>query len=195
MNQKFDLSMRQADRSVVVQAEDMERMQQEEALTGKPVLDQMIEEVQRRRFAMQPEAVVAFRQAAAIAVRRLLDLVKDDAKFNRMSTKDKLKVLDMIFDRAYGKSETASMASMTEFRTGQDEGAKDRQIHAAQISDIEQRMRANRRALPDARAQEVFPELRKKQRATRLSSATTPAADASVGVVVDHPAKSSVTGL
>lgn len=134
-------------------------------------VDEAMEQVMRKRFAMQPAAVAAFRQAAAIGVKRLLSLVADDAKFDKLSTSDKLKVLEMIFDRAYGKTETASMSDMTNYRTGQDSEKGNKERHSTQLSEIADRMKQNRRALPDQRQHEVFPELRQKRSAMHATRA------------------------
>lgn len=153
-----DMTMRtphQTDAELEAQVIDMDNFDVDEAM----------EQVMRKRFAMQPAAVAAFRQAAAIGVKRLLAMVSDDAKFDKLSTSDKLKVLEMIFDRAYGKTETASMSDMTNYRTGQDSEKGNKERHSTQLSEIADRMKQNRRALPDQRQHEVFPELRQKRSA------------------------------
>lgn len=124
-------------------------------------IDTAMDELVRRRFAMSPVAIAAFRQAAAIGVKRLLFMVADDATFNKMSTSDKLKTLEMVFDRAYGKTETASTSELTNFRTGQ--GKDDGKDHAQQLDAIHQRMMQQQTKLTSDKS--IFPELRSKRAA------------------------------
>lgn len=41
-------------------------------------------------------------EAGDVASQRLLDLISDDVKFSRLSTKDQIKLIEMAFNRAYG---------------------------------------------------------------------------------------------
>lgn len=128
-----------------------------------------MDDLVQARFSMPPAVIAAFRQAASKSAARLLDMVNDDAKFDKLRTVDKLKVMEMIFDRAYGKSETASTAALAAFRTGQDDGS-DKRDHAAQLDAISQRAmekaRSRRPALTKGddflslpRSEHFFPEL------------------------------------
>ena len=101
-------------------------------------VDEALDKLAHERFSMPPAVIAAFRQAAQVSALRLLSLVSDEEKFNRMSTNSKLKVMDMIFDRAYGKSETASTAAVAAYKTGQGDSA-DKGKHADQLDKIAER--------------------------------------------------------
>lgn len=109
-------------------------------------VDEAMEALSRQRFAMPPVAIAAFRQAALKGSIKLLKLV-EGADFDNMSTKDKLAVLEMIFDRAYGKAETASTSAMTAHKTG--EGVKDTSDHGKQLDTINARMAARKQRFPE----------------------------------------------
>lgn len=94
------------------------------------------EKLLNARFAMQPVVVAAFRQAAQLAAARLLSIMSDDSKFNKLSPKDQAKFMELIFDRAYGKSETASTSTLTDLKTGQGANHAD---HGNELRAIEAR--------------------------------------------------------
>lgn len=100
-----------------------------------------LDKLAAQRFAMPPAVVAAFKQAAQVATMRLLTMVSDEATFNKLSTNSKLKVMDMIFDRAYGKNETASASQLANHRTGA-EGSTDKGKHAQQLDAIAERAAA-----------------------------------------------------
>lgn len=92
----------------------------------------------RKRYAMPPHIVAAMRQAGQIATKRLLDMVADDDKFEKLSPKDQLSLINAIHDRAYGKAETASASDTTAAKLGQDEGTTSN--HTRQLEAIEARL-------------------------------------------------------
>ena len=135
-------------------------------------IDGAMEELARKRFSMPPPVVAAFRQAAMKGAARLLDLVQNDEKFEKLRTSDQLKVLEMIFDRAYGKAETASMSAMTNAKLGLEKDSD----HSDQLEKINQRA-AQRKLTKQPSDDEqfakagsiasldVFPEMRKRRAA------------------------------
>ena len=128
-------------------------------------IDAQLDEAARQRFAMPPAVIAAFRQAAMKSAAHLLKMVEDEKEFNKLSTNDKLKVMEMIFERAYGRAETASTSMMTMHKTGQldaDGG------HGKQLKAIEDRMKSRDRQ---------FPELKSAQRARRKQLRNRPITD------------------
>lgn len=153
-------------------------------------LDATMEAVARERFAMPPEVIAAFRQAAMQGAKHLLNLVSTPEQFQKLSAADQLKVLNMIFDRAYGNTETASSSMATLHKTGQLKSDTD---HGRQLSQIEERMKQHDRR---------FPEMKKAQSArkrslassSRNSSVTVNALSSEeedLGNVVDMPRRSA----
>lgn len=110
-------------------------------------LDATLEAVARERFAMPPEVIAAFRQAAMVSAQHLLNVVSDKETFSKLKTQDQLKVLEMVFDRAYGKSETASTSLTALHKTGQLDSGSD--SHASQLSAIEKRMQRRNQRFPE----------------------------------------------
>lgn len=103
-------------------------------------VDEALEELTKARFSMPPAVIAAFRQAAQLSAMKLLNMIADD-KFDKLSVNNKLKIMDMIFDRAYGKSETASSASLAAHKTGELDN-KDKGKHAEQLDKIAERAAA-----------------------------------------------------
>lgn len=103
-------------------------------------VDKALEDLAKARFSMPPVVVAAFRQAAQISAMKLLTMVADP-KFDKLSVNAKLRIMDMIFDRAYGKSETASTAALAEHKTGGGE-QRDKGKHAEQLDAIAARATA-----------------------------------------------------
>lgn len=97
-------------------------------------VDKALDDLAKARFSMPPVVVAAFRQAAQISAMKLLTMVADP-RFDKLSVNAKLKIMDMIFDRAYGKSETASTAALAEHKTGGGE-QRDKGKHAEQLDAI-----------------------------------------------------------
>lgn len=129
-------------------------------------VDDQMEELARKRFSMQPAVIAAFRQAAAKGAQRLLELVDDDEKFDKLRTREKVEILNMIFDRAYGRSETASSYDLANFKTGELSSSRSKSTHAAQLSALEARMKEK------SAGKSVYPEM---SGATPASEATRPA--------------------
>lgn len=128
-------------------------------------VDGAMEELANKRFAMPPVVVAAFRQAAMKGAQRLLNLVENDAQFEKMRVSDQLRVLEMVFDRAYGKNETASTAMLASAKVG-GEGKSD---HSTQLDEIANRAAARAAEgrsgsassrLSGALSASPFPELR-----------------------------------
>ena len=109
-------------------------------------VDEAMEALSRQRYAMPPVAIAAFRQAALKGSIKLLKLVEGE-DFDKMTTRDKLAVLEMIFDRAYGKAETASTSAITAHKTG--EGTAKNSDHGKQLAAIEARMAARKQRYPE----------------------------------------------
>ena len=107
-------------------------------------VDATMDELVQKRFSMPPAVVATFRQAAALGAMRLLNLVNDEDAFNQLRAADKVRVLELIFDRAYGKSETASNHDLTEVKVG---GGDKRSAHSDALDKIATRA-ARRKALP-----------------------------------------------
>lgn len=140
-------------------------------------VDAAMEEMMQKRFAMPPVVIAAFRQAAMKGAVRLAQLVQDDEKFSKMRVADQLKVLEMVFDRAYGKNETASASAIAGTKTGEGQKSK----HSDQLDMIAERA-AKRKALPsddelDGEANtssagigsvDIFPELRQRAQAANV---------------------------
>ena len=103
-------------------------------------VDEALEELTKARFSMPPAVIAAFRQAAQLSAMKLLNMIADE-KFDKLSVANKLKIMDMIFDRAYGKSETASSASLAAHKTGELDN-KDKGKHAEQLDKIAERAAA-----------------------------------------------------
>jgi hypothetical protein len=124
-------------------------------------VDEAMEALSRQRYAMPPVAIAAFRQAALKGSIKLLKIVEGE-EFDKMSTRDKLAVLEMIFDRAYGKAETASTSAITAHKTG--EGTQQNSDHGKQLAAIEARMAARKQRYPELeKAAAVVPEVRKQE--------------------------------
>lgn len=142
-------------------------------------VDAQMEELSRKRFSMPPAVIAAFRQAAMKGAARLLNLVEDDAQFSKLRVQDQLRVLELIFDRAYGKTETASSHAVAEVKTS----PVRRSGHSDQLDAIAARAAArgnsrNSRAVEDHTASpasplaspesaalgsaQIFPELRRR---------------------------------
>lgn len=111
-------------------------------------VDATMDELVQKRFSMPPAVVATFRQAAAVGALRLLNLVSDEQAFNGLRAADKVRVLELIFDRAYGKSETASNHDLTQVKVG---GGDKRSAHSDALDKIAARA-ARRRALPSPSA-------------------------------------------
>lgn len=109
-----------------------------EAQQPQPYLDhaKVLEELATARFSMPPAVIIAFRAAAKKGAERLLDLVEDDAKFSKLRPQDQFKLIEMIFDRAYGRSETASTSALTAMKTGQNGNSTS---HQSQLEAIHKR--------------------------------------------------------
>lgn len=101
-------------------------------------VDAELDKLAQERFSMPPAVIAAFRQAAQLSAMRLLTMVSDDAKFDKLSMNAKLKIMDMIFDRAYGKNETASSAQLAAHKTGALD-SPDKGKHAEQLDAIADR--------------------------------------------------------
>lgn len=114
-------------------------------------IDEELENAFNQRFAMPPIAIAAFRQAALKGAVKLMQMVESEA-FDKMPTKDKIDILNLIFDRAYGKSETASNSAITAMKTGQGQNNSD---HGKQLTAISERMAKRQRALPELAAKAV----------------------------------------
>ena len=142
-------------------------------------VDDAMEELLKRRYAMPPVVVAAFRQAAMKGAMRLAKLVEDDDKFSKLKVSDQLKVLEMVFDRAYGKNETASSSAIAATRTGDTSKSK----HSNQLDVLAQRAAKRKLGKPvdetDEDAEEVtangsvasmdiFPELRQRAQAANV---------------------------
>ena len=110
-------------------------------------VDGAMEALARQRYAMPPVAIAAFRQAALKGSIKLLKLVESDA-FDNLSTRDKLAVLEMVFDRAFGKAETASTSAITAHKTGAD-ADNGKTEHGKQLAAIEARMAARKQRYPE----------------------------------------------
>jgi len=144
-------------------------------------VDDAMDDLVRRRFAMSPVAIAAFRQAAVHAVKRLLHMITDDATFEKMTVSEKLKVMEMVFDRAYGKTETASTSELTNHKTGQ---GRDNSDHASQMDAIQQRMQSQRPQIGSGNGP-IFPEL-KSRRSTREAVRPSPSVADDGGNVVPY---------
>ena len=118
-------------------------------------VDATMEAVTRERFAMPPAVIAAFRQAAMKSAAHLLKLVEDEKAFGKLKINDQLKVMELIFERAYGRAETATSSMMGMHKTGQLDSTGD---HSRQLKTIEERM---------AKRDRQFPELKTAQRARR----------------------------
>ena len=113
-------------------------------------MDSEMDELIRKRYSMPPHVIAALKQAGQLAAMRLLQLVGDDKKFDKLRPTDQLKVMEMIFDRAYGKSESASSNELASLRIGDANGG-DKSDHAKQLEAIEARAAkrlGNARRLP-----------------------------------------------
>jgi hypothetical protein len=108
-------------------------------------VDSTLEAVARERFAMPTPVIAAFRQAAMKGVSHLLTMVEDKDTFQKLKPQDQLKVLELIFDRAYGKSETASTSMVAMHKTGSVKSND----HGKQLDVIEQRMIDRKRQFPE----------------------------------------------
>ncbi len=133
-------------------------------------VDSTLEAVAKERFAMQPPVIAAFRQAAMKGASRLLNLVNNNEAFDKLKPQEQLKVLEMVFDRAYGKSETASSSMTAMHKTGNATGGD----HGKQLDQMEERM---------TRRNKNYPELNKARQARRqqMSEGASPASDDSGG--------------
>lgn len=133
-------------------------------------VDAQMEELSRKRFSMPPAVVAAFRQAAMKGATRLLNLVEDDAQFSKLRVQDQVRVLELIFDRAYGKTETASSHAAAEGKTNPTK----RSDHSDQLDAIAARAASRSRSKSSAEDEEanpssaalgsaqIFPELRRR---------------------------------
>lgn len=146
-------------------------------------VDATMDELVQKRFSMPPAVVAMFRQAATLGALRLLNLVNDEDAFNKLRAADKVRILELIFDRAYGKSETASNHDLTQVKVG---GGDKRSAHSDALDKIAVRA-ARRRALPSPNGDEdaedaieasldaagvgsmaAFPELRERAKSAKV---------------------------
>lgn len=120
-------------------------------------VDATLEAVAKERFAMPPPVIAAFRQAAMGGAGHLLNLINDKENFSKLKVQDQLRVLEMVFDRAYGKSETASTSMTALHKTGQGNSSD----HGKQLDQMEQRMK---------KRNSNFPELKSSRSARRIGT-------------------------
>lgn len=131
-----------------------------------------LEELSRKRFSMQPVAIAAFRQAAAKCAQRLLNLVDDDAKFGKLKVREQIEIMNLIFDRAYGRTETASAADLASLKT--DPAANSSAAaHGQQLREMEARLLQKAQVTSSASGRNApsspFPELAKARPASVVS--------------------------
>ena len=103
-------------------------------------VDEALEKLAAQRFSMPPHVVAAFKQAGALAVAKLLKMMQRE-DFDKLPIKDQMLVFNLIFDRAYGKSETASTSELTNHKIGAASTERS-QDHRSQLDAIEQRAKA-----------------------------------------------------
>jgi len=137
-------------------------------------VDATLEAVTRERFAMPPAVIAAFRQSAMKSVGHLLTLVEDTKRFEKLKITDQLKIMEMVFDRAYGRSETASTSMTALHKTGQLEVGSN---HGKQLETIEQRMKLRDRQ---------FPELKRAHQARRRELSDNRATNSDSSITVDE---------
>lgn len=99
-------------------------------------VDATLEAIAKERFAMQPAVIAALRQAAAKSAQKLLNLVSSD-DFGKLPVDKQVRVFELVFDRAYGKAETASSSMVAMHKTGNVSTTTD---HSRDLDRIEQRM-------------------------------------------------------
>lgn len=100
-------------------------------------LDESLEELAKRRYAMPPVVIAALRQAGNKATARLLKMVEDDSIFDKLAPKDQLRLIEVVMDRAYGKSETAAGHDLTQARLNGDPSKNS--DHAKQLDELKKR--------------------------------------------------------
>lgn len=108
-------------------------------------VDATLDALATERFSMPPAVIAAFRQAAMKGAAKLLTMIESDG-FDKLKTQDQLKILEMTFDRAYGKSETASSSLATLHKTGQLETSTG---HGDALDQIEARAKSRDRKFPE----------------------------------------------
>lgn len=122
-------------------------------------IDATMDALATERFSMPPVVIAAFRQAAMKGAQKLNEMISSD-KFDGLKTQDQLKILEMAFERAYGKSETASSSLQTLHKTGQLSSDND---HGKALDQIEARAKSKDRKFPElakARVATARPERR-----------------------------------
>lgn len=120
--------------------------------------DSIITAAMAERYAMPAVVVAAMKQAGKHIAIKLLKLVEDD-KFDDLPVSTQLRLAEFIFDRAFGKAESAAVSIALSHKINP-------QVH--QSSDSSTRLRAIEQRMQ-------FPEMRKTRSASR---AHIPAKDA-----------------
>lgn len=126
-------------------------------------LDESLEELAKKRYAMPPVVVAALRQAGLHATKRLLNMVSDEDAFEALSAKDQLRLIELIMDRAYGRSETASGNDAAVAKLGENTGRTS--DHAQQLDQLRERELKARRRTPIPNNDDVLAQLDEQNRA------------------------------
>lgn len=101
-------------------------------------VDEAMEELSRKRYSMPPAVIAALRQAGALATQRLLQMVADEDTFGKLNATQQMRLIELVLDRAYGKSETAASNELAQAKLGNG-GETD---HAKELEEIEKRARS-----------------------------------------------------
>jgi hypothetical protein len=137
-------------------------------LSEHGTFDDAVSIAMNERFSMPLVVVAALRQAGKKVTLRLLEMVQDDAQFDKMTPAEKMKLAELVLDRAYGRTETASSSMKTAHQTGQTTASD----HGRQLEEIEARM--EEKAIK-------YPELRKAADARMQGNALSHNRDAAEG--------------
>lgn len=115
--------------------------------------DNVVNAAMVERYAMPAVVVAALRQAGKTVTMKLLALV-ESSKFDSLPIETQMRVIEFVFNRAYGKAETATASLNIIQRNGGLQQAD--ATMANQLKEIEQRM---------ASREQKFPEMQRAQKA------------------------------
>lgn len=88
-------------------------------MSGMNVTEHMapsLAEALRERYAMPDVVNAALQRAGAIAAKRLLDLMENDAKFESLTPSKQVAIIERVLDRVYGKSDSFATAALVATR-------------------------------------------------------------------------------
>ena len=121
--------------------------------------DALMHAAMQERYAVPAVVVAALKQSGKKVAIKMMKLIESD-RFDKLPIQTQLNIAEFVFDRAFGKAESASVSMALNHKISNNGGNPEHEANGRRIRELEQRV--------------VFPELARTKTARAIAGEVTP---------------------